>query len=403
VEQFVARQPILDRNNKVQGYELLARSGPENFFKGADANKASAQVIAQSANVFGLESLAQGKRLFVNVTKKVLVDGLVRTLPSAQTVVELLESVPPDEEVIRACQALKQAGYQVALDDYVDSEPMRALVSLADVVKIDFRAHQGEARRALTQSLARPGLTLLAEKIETRAEHDEALQLGYQLFQGYWYQRPEMISAKDLAPSKLSRLQLMHALNQGGLDFDALEKVLKHDVALSVKLLKYLNSASFGFRGRIRSVRHALVLMGEQPFRRWASLLTLADLSESHPPALLAACLLRANFCEALAPKGQALEYFLTGLLSCIDTLMGRPMSELTTQMMLPLPVKQVLEGDHSSAHGKLLDLALACEQGDWVKAGSQEWELGLDETKVKDAWLAAVRWADQTMGQLYG
>lgn len=403
MEQFVARQPILDRKSQVQAYELLARSGPENFFNEPDANKASAQVIAQSANVFGLESLAQGKRLFVNVTKKVLVDGLVKTLPSKQTVVELLETVPPDEEVIRACRELKESGYQLALDDYTDSEPMRALVALADVVKVDFRMHQGEARRALTQALARPGLTLLAEKIETREEHEEALQLGYQLFQGYWYQRPQMISAKDLAPSKLSRIQLIHALNQRGLDFDQLEKVLKTDVGLSVKLLKYLNSASFGFRGRIRSVRHALVLMGEQPFRRWATLLTLADLSESHPPALLAACLLRAHFCESLGPKGQALEYFLTGLLSCLDTLMGRPMKELTTQMMLPAQVKAALEGDHSQPAGKVLELALACELGDWTRAGAQELDLGLDEAKVRDTWFASVAWADQTMGQLYG
>ncbi|MFT3839281.1 MAG: EAL domain-containing protein [Myxococcaceae bacterium] len=403
MEQFVARQPILDRKSQVQAYELLARSGPENFFNEPDANKASAQVIAQSANVFGLESLAQGKRLFVNVTKKVLVDGLVKTLPAKQTVVELLETVPPDEEVIRACKELKENGYQLALDDYTDSEPMRALVAIADVVKIDFRVHQGAARKALTEMLARPGLTLLAEKVETREEHEEALQLGYQLFQGYWYQRPQMISAKDLAPSKLSRIQLIHALNQGGLDFDRLEKVLKTDVALSVKLLKYLNSASFGFRGRIRSVRHALVLMGEQPFRRWATLLTLADLSESHPPALLAACLLRAHFCESLGPKGQALEYFLTGLLSCLDTLMGRPMKELTSQMMLPPQVKAALEGDRSQPAGKVLELALACELGDWTKAGSQELDLGLDEAKVRDTWFASVAWADQTMGQLYG
>jgi len=403
VEQFVARQPILDRKNQVQGYELLARSGPDNFFQGKDANVASAQVISQSANVFGLEQLAQGKRLFVNVTRKVLLDGLVRSLPAQHTVVELLENIAADDEVMQACRALKSSGYQLALDDYIDGPASRPLVSLADVVKVDFRACSAAERKQLAQSLARPGLTLLAEKVETREEHQEALALGYGLFQGYWYQKPQMLSAKDLAASKLSRLQLVKALNQPGLDFDSLETVLKNDVALSVKLLRYLNSASFGFRGRIRSVRHALVLMGELPFRRWATLLTLADLSESHPPALLAACLLRAHFCETLAPKGQALEFFLSGLLSCIDALMGRPMSELTPQLMLPPAVKQTLEGDRASRPGRALDLALACELGDWQRAQAQEWELGLDEAKVRDAWFTAVSWADQTMGQLYG
>jgi len=336
----------------------------------------------------------------------VLVEDLVCALPPEQTVVELLETIEPDGEVVRACRRLKDRGYRLALDDFDAPERMGPLLELADVVKLDFRALHPDARRRLQAGLRRDGLTLLAEKVETPEEHAAALADGFQLFQGFWYQRPQMLSAKDVPSSRLSRLKLLQALNQPDLDFNQLEDVLKTDVSLSVKLLRYLNSAAFGFRGGIRSIRHALVLLGERPLRRWATLITLADLGEAHPPALLHSCLLRAHFCEALAPEvapaTPALEFFLSGLLSCVDALMGRPMGELVHQLALPGSVKAALEGHREGQPGRTLDLALACEAGDWGRAEAAEQALGLASDTARDAWLAAQAFADETMAQLF-
>lgn len=203
MDVFVARQPILDRQHEVYGYELFYRSGPENSFSHPDIDQAAVRVIHDSIHVFGLEALAADRRAFVNATRQVIVEGLYAELPREQAVVELLESVVPDDEVVEACRRVKAAGYGLALDDFVWHEGCERLLSLADVVKIDVAAVRGEALAALVERLRPWPVRLLAEKVETAEEHLAALGLGFELFQGYLFSRPEVFSARGLpSPSR---------------------------------------------------------------------------------------------------------------------------------------------------------------------------------------------------------
>src|SRR5579872_304176 len=301
MQVFVARQPIFDTRQRVVAYELLFRSGLENAFpRGVDSDFASSRVINDSMMVFGFSALAGGRKLYVNATQKVLCESLYSVLPVRQSVIELLESVKPDEATVAACKELKRAGYELALDDYVDGPEMDPLVALADIIKIDFLATPKDARAALRERFKRRRLSLLAEKVETQEQFREAREGGYSFFQGYFFQRPEMISREDIPPFKLTHLDFLRELQQPDLSFERIEQVIKRDVSLSVKLLRYLNSASFYWRSRVTSLKHAMVLLGESAFRKWASLITVLGISNDRPPELVVSSLVRAHFCEAL-------------------------------------------------------------------------------------------------------
>src|SRR5262245_16950807 len=278
MDAFVARQPIFDRNCGVFGYELLFRAGSANAYSGNDGDKASSTVISDSLHVHGLESLTAGKKGFINVTRRLLLQDLITVLPSKLTVVELLESITPDPEVIQACRKLRQAGYIVAMDDFVFDPKYAELLHEVDIIKVDFMGTTSEQRSRFAESFKSNGTRLLAEKIESRNEFDEALRLGYALFQGYFFCKPQVVQGKDVPTSQLGYLRFLQQVNAPEINFDNLEQIIKSELSLSYKLLKYLNSASFGLRSKVTSIKQALVLLGVRPLRKWASLMALSSL-----------------------------------------------------------------------------------------------------------------------------
>jgi len=397
---FVARQPIFDLQRRVVAYELLFRSGAENYFPQIDGNVASSRVIHDSLHVFGLDTLAAGAKLFINITRDVLLGDLIRMLPPEIAVLELLETVVPDDEVVAACRALHADGYRFALDDFVFTPAHRPLMELADVIKIDFRATPSEERRALALRHVGPA-QLLAEKVETDEDVAEAAAFGYTLLQGFFFCRPHMISAKDIPASKLNWLQLLQLTHAGDFDLARIETVVKQDVGLSVKLLRYLNAAAFGWRHRVTSIRHALVLLGERPFRKWMSLLALAGLRHEQPNELVVSALVRAHFCERLGPAcrlgGRDLDLFLTGLLSLTDVLLGRPMPDVLGQLGIAGDVQAALLGG-SGALGAVLGLVTAYERADWDEVDRRAKELNLDEAAVPSAYRDALEWTQKAL-----
>lgn len=369
---YVARQPIFDVHSRVHAYELLFRSGPENFFQSLDPDHASGRVIGDAFHVFGLQNLAQEKKLFINCTRKVLLEDYIFLLPPELTVVEVLETVQPTPEVIEACRRLKQAGYTLALDDFVMAPGMEPLVAMADIIKVDFLLTKGDERRQVVQQFRRPGLRFLAEKVETQADYQQGLKDGYAFFQGYFFCKPEMVTARDVPGSKWVTLRLLQALNAPSLEFSEIENILKQDVSLPVKLLRYLRSATFVWRGQINSIRQALVLLGEGPFRKWASLVTLTALGTDRPAELITTSLFRARFCELLGQQvalgEHELDLFLVGLLSSIDVLVGRPLPELLESMSVSPLLKQTLLGEDTRL-SPVYRAVLAYERGHWEDA----------------------------------
>ncbi|MEO5767231.1 MAG: HDOD domain-containing protein, partial [Polyangia bacterium] len=372
MQVFVARQPIFDTRRRVVAYELLFRSGMDNWFPaGTDGDHASSRVIADVLTTFNLHALTGGKKAYVNVTRRVLCEGLYSVLPPKRTVVELLETIEGDAEVVAAVRAARAAGYEIALDDFVESPTMAPLVALAHVLKVDFMATGPEERRRIRERTRHHRITLLAEKVETEADVRDAEQAGYTLFQGYFFQRPEMISRQDIPPSKLTYVRFLRELQAPTLNFDGLEGVIKHDVSLSVKLLKFLNSAAFGWRSRVTSLKQALVLLGERPFRKWASLVAVIGMTGDRPPELALVSLARAKFCETLCPlsgiTGRELDAFLVGLLSALDVMMGRPLPELLTEISVSKDIDAALLRQDTPL-GQVRALALAYERAQWTE-----------------------------------
>jgi c-di-GMP-related signal transduction protein len=402
MDVFVARQPILDTERRTVGYELLFRSGPENVFPRVDGTYASTRVLHDSLHVFGLDALAPKQSVYVNVTRDILLGGLFRLLPADRAVVEILETVAPDEEVLKACKRLKREGYRIALDDFVFRAEYAPLIALADVIKVDFIATKGDERARVVERIGPQGVKLLAEKIETFDEFQEAVRLGYTLFQGYFFARPTMLSARAIPGFKLNYLRLLGLVSEANFDFARVESVIKQDMALSIKLLRYLNSAAFRWTRKIESIRQAIVLLGEESFRKWASLVAIAAMADEVPGEVVVSSLVRARFCEALgtqaSPDSSPLSCFLIGLLSMLDVIVGAPLPEVLSQLGVSLDVEVALL-DQKGPLADLLATAIAYERGSWQTVETRLAAFGVTEEMAADVYTRALEWTHDVLG----
>jgi EAL and modified HD-GYP domain-containing signal transduction protein len=398
---FVARQPIFDLRQRVRGYELLFREGQQNAFGHADGDLATQSVISYIVHAFGERDLTGGRRAFINFTRPLLVARAALVLPPDRVAIEILETVEPDDEVIRACRGLKSSGYFLALDDYWPRTDYDALVALADCIKVDFRRCSSAERRQIAEQFLPRSIRLIAEKVETPEDHAEAVALGYHLFQGYYFSRPQVITRQDLQSSKLVCLRFLREVNQPELDYGRLEQLVKEDVSMSVKLLRYINSAWFGLSRRVRSLRHALILLGAEGLQRWGSLIVATSIARDKPSELVIVCLLRAAFCERLAPlaglASTASEAFLVGLFSALDALVDRPLAEVIDEVALPPAVRETLLGTPTPLQ-PLYQLTLAYERGDWTTVETLMAALHLEEAALPEVYTESLRWVNRIL-----
>jgi c-di-GMP-related signal transduction protein len=364
--RYVARQPIFDRDEKVFGYELLFRDDMENVFHGGDADAASRSTLDSSLLV-GLDVLCDGRRAFLNCTRETLTGDMITLLPSHSTVIEVLESVPPDEEVMRACQRLKEAGYQIALDDYVSGDPREPLTDIADILKVDLKFTTLEQRAALVKKHGPWRCRMLAEKVENSADFESARDQGFVYFQGYFLRRPEIMTTHDVPANAMNYVRMLQAVSAPELNVPDLEKLIKTEASICYRLLRYLNSARFGFKSEIHSVRHALAILGDREVRRWVRLIATVGAGKEKSSDLVLCALVRARFGELLAPlvpHGDS-DLFLLGLLSMLDVMLQTPMAEILNKIPLDLATKSVLRGEPSTLR-PIYQLMLAHESGEW-------------------------------------
>ncbi len=393
---FIARQPIFNRADAVHGYELLFRSGPDNFFAANDIDLAATQGLERSVMSFGFDELTQGRLAFVNLSRRVLLNELYTLLPPDRSVIELLETVEPDEQVMAACHRLKSYGYQLALDDFVYRPEFDPLLELADIVKVDFRIPESRSVEAINR-LKSYDCKLLAEKVETRAERAQAQQLGFDMFQGYFFCRPEMMRRRAPVPGRTNYLQLLREVAQDDVEFGRVETIIRQEVAFSIRLLRYLNSAGFGWRHQVETINHALRLLGVRQLRKWVSAVATVGLADGKPIELVTTALLRARLAELLAgPAGLArsdLELFFGGLLSVMDAVMDEPLDKVVDSMSVsPALAAGLLR--HEPPFGPVLDLAIAQDRGDWGQMEALAGQLGTAPGQVQEAYLTASSWA---------
>lgn len=391
--RYVARQPILDREENVFGYELLFRDGVENTFTG-NRDEASRATLDRSL-VIGLDILCDGRRAFINCTRDTLIKGLVTLLPSASTVVEVLENVPADPDVVAACQNLKEGGYLIALDDFVADDMREALADMADIIKVDLKLTTTEQRAAIVKKYGAWRHRLLAEKIETRAEFVEARDQGFVYFQGFFFRRPEKLSTHDLPANRTNYLRMLQEVSRADLDVPALERLIKSEASVCYRLLRYLNSVVFGLKNEIRSVRHALSMLGEREVRRWVRLVAAVGAGQEKTSDLVLSALVRGRFGELLqpvVPHGES-DLFLLGLLSLLDAMLEMPMSEVLDRVPLDQETKAVLLGKPSPLR-PVYQLMLAHESGEWDAAQRLSASLHLDCEEVAGYYWRAQQWA---------
>lgn len=400
MDVFVARQPIFDRYRQLYGYELLFRSGLTNAFQATDADRATVKVIADSFLRFGIQKMTGGKRAFINFTRDTLVKRYATLFPKELIVVEILENVEQDVEIFDACRELKQLGYSIALDDFVCDDWSNPLVKFADIIKVDFRATKAAARAELPQAIAYRKLKSLAEKIETRAEFDEAVDLGFQYLQGYFFSKPLVLSGRDVPGSRMRYLEVLREINRPSLDFVQIEETIKREPSLTYKLMTYINSVAFSFRTRITSVRQALALLGDDAVKKWASVVALAGLAQDQPSELIVTSLVRARFGELIAPsvklEERAQELFFMGLFSLLDAITGRPMAEVLADLPIADDIKLALLGNRTRLFD-VLSCLTAYESGEWETFSLYAGKLRLDEAGVARLYLDAVTWGSES------
>jgi EAL and modified HD-GYP domain-containing signal transduction protein len=398
VDLYVARQPILDRSRRTFAYELLFRDGLVNAFGAEDPDLATARVIDTSFFVLGIETLTGGRKAFVNFTRQALVGGYASGLPSNLLVVEILEDVPAAADVVTACRALKARGCAIALDDIVSTAPPQGFLDLADIVKVDFAKTSPVRRHQIARALRRPGIRLLAEKVETQEDFTQALRSGYEYFQGYFFARPSIVAGRAIPASKLNILNLISEVHRPNLVHAHVENIIKHEVSLALKLLTHLRTAAWGFRRPIESVQHAILLLGDQGLRKWASVVAVAALGSDQPNELVIASVVRASFCEGLLHDmglgDLAQDGFFLGLFSAIDALLGRPLPEAVDRLPVSEEVRTALLGGDNALR-RVYNVVLAWERGAWDEVSSAAAALGLRSNDIAARYKTALEFGN--------
>ncbi len=396
---YVARQPIFDRRQKVYAYELLYRSGMDNYNPENNGNLATTEVIAHSFLALGLDKLTRRKRAFINFTRQLLLNETPFLLPRDYVAVEITGDMDTDEDTIEACKKLNKKGYMLVLDDYDHNTRYTDLLDYVNYIKVDYQETKPEEREKIISYFQGSKKKMIAERVETVQEYGDAMRNGYDFFQGFFFCEPTVVVGKEIPGTKLQHLRLLQEIYKPEMDFDQVENLIKQDPALSYKLLRFINSIAFPVRFPIHSIRQAMALLGQKEIIKWASLVALRNVGYDKPDELIITAVSRGKFCELMAGvtglEKRSADLFLTGLFSLLDTFLDQPMESILQELPLAEEIKSALSGETNS-FSEILELVLLYEQGQWDKAFSIAAEkYNLDEVEVMSYYLESLELAD--------
>ncbi len=390
---FIGRQPILDADGNLYGYELLCRDAQGQLAIAGNGDRESTVMLLDAILSIGLEKLTKSHRAFINVTENLLLGELIDTLPAANIVLEVLETIEPSPALLCRLAALRQRRFTIALDDFVIENGRESLIEHADIIKLDVRAFTPGALESHVARLKGGRAKLLAEKVETRAEYEQLRALGFDLFQGYYFARPELYSTRTLRPNRLSVLQLLGRVNDPDVSITELAGLIRGDVALSVALLRWTNAAGTGLSAPLESIDRAIISLGLHTIQNWLGLIAMARMG-TRSSELITTVLVRARTCELLSAalrRANPAGYFTVGLFSALDVMMESPMTTVVGQLPLAPELKAALleqDGDH----GQALKAVIALEIGDFdgIRFGA------LAPDAISACYVEAVEWADR-------
>jgi len=399
MEVFIARQPIFDLKHNVFAYELLYRKSEINFFdQSVGSDVATSILIMNSYYTFGINNLVGDGMAFINFDKHLIESEIPMLLDSKKIVVELLEDIVPTGRFLTKVAKLKENGYTIAIDDYVESYMHDDLVELSDIIKIDFLANSEAEIIRVVDRWKPKGKILLAEKVETQEIFEWAKNLGFHLFQGYYFSKPILMKGKGVKTSPFQYIKVLQELGELEPDYKKISGIIETDVSLTYKLLKLVNS-KFSSIKKITSIHHALTILGIDSFRKWFSLAMVQTLSQEKPSELLKVSMTRAKFMESLAINSElkpfANQAMLIGLLSSIDGLLEKPMDLVLNELPLSEDVKSTLLL-LPSRFSKIYALVLLFEKGEFEKALLLNQTNCLCSIAIADYYYEAVHWAEE-------
>ncbi|MCG8315157.1 MAG: HDOD domain-containing protein [Pseudomonadales bacterium] len=394
---FLARQPVFDRNLNVIAYELLYRAGGQvNSAEGMlDPNQASKEVLVNAFSEIGLEKITNGLPALVNITQDILVSGALPKGLQKLLIPEVLEDVLVNKDVIQEVKNLINLGYSVALDDFVYSEEWLPLVRSARYIKLDVLQL---GTLGVKEQLAKLRMTgavegkLLAEKVETHEEFELYRTLGFDYFQGYFLCKPHVMEGESVPASGLVITSLLAELSKDDYDIEQVERIICQDPRLSYKLLRVVNSASFGLSRTIKTISDAIVILGSQELRRWSSMLALSSV-DNKPNELLVTAIVRAKMCELVADKlGRKFAggYFTAGLLSLLDALLDKPLNDIVSKMPLSAEIELALLTGGGDV-GQVLQAVVSYEKGQFDEALPD----GLAVDDLWEIYINSLEWAN--------
>jgi c-di-GMP-related signal transduction protein len=396
----IARQPILTADEKVIGYELFFREDAGQRRFSSDSQSATSATI-DMLNFVGLGVLCDGRLAFINCSQPMLLSDYFALLPPNDVVIEIQQDVSPNAEVILACQRLKQAGYSIALDNFVPADQREALVPYARFLKVDISKVPSEQRTALVARYASEERRMLAQKVETRDHFVTTGKNGFTHFQGYFFRHPENLRARQIPATQATYVRLLTTVSKPQVDFEEIEALIKHEPSLCYRLLRYMNSPLLGLTSPVVSVRNALNLLGERESVRWIRMATTLVMGQEKSSDLVLSSLVRARFCELIAPKvehGNS-DLFLMGMLSLIDAILAVPIGVVIEELCLDADVKSQLlcaKTGNKTPLSPIYDLMVAREAGDWGTVTHLGKQLNLSLSFVAQASNEAMRWAHE-------
>lgn len=399
---FLGRQPILDRQRQIVAYELLFRDGEVAQANVVDDTAATARVIQYAFSELGVQAVLGQLQGYINVSTDMLLSDAIECLPEEQIVIELLETLRVDDEVVARCAALKALGYRFALDDFVYDSRFDPLLELVDVVKVDLTLHDAAALEAVVAHLRGWPVRLLAEKVDSAEQAERCHALGFDLFQGYYFARPSVLTGQR-ARAVHAALTHLVTLVINDADSREIQDVFKRHPDLTLKLLRLVNTSASALNRPLATISDALYVLGRAPLRRWLLILLYAlDDSTRYPGPLLQVAATRGRMMERLAELRRCDsrtvgEAFMVGILSLIDSLVGRPIAELVEEFDLAQPISDALL-QRTGELGLLLRLAECVERPDLSTTLALTRQAGLSLTELTSASIDAMLWVNQVI-----
>jgi c-di-GMP phosphodiesterase len=396
-EIYIARQPIYDRQLDLVAYELLYRDADYlRNGKAVENPHTSTELLINTFMELGLENIVGSNPAFIRMTRDYLRNDQRIPMTTEQVVLEVSVAEPPDEALCAGLKHIASNGYDIALDDFSYRPALLPLLQSATIVKLDLQALGKEKLAEQVKLCRQHKVMLMVKKVETHEELEFCKELGIDWFQGFFFCKPQLVSGKSRPANRAVLLRILSKLQDDNTSIEQLEKVIIQDTVLAYKLLRYLNSATYAFRREINSVREALMLIGTEQVKRWASLLIISSYQSDKPQELIATAMVRARMCELLAERSRnridPTQAFTVGLFSTLDALMDTPMEELLDTLSFSAAIKLALT-DAEGELGHLLQQVLHYERGNWSELAIN----GFSSTDYAMAYLGAVQWVNES------